>query len=377
MKNKTQEDSWLFRYYEAVGGKRVHKNVRIGGVRELPSQKDAENAVLARRGMINSGVRAPETVAELVYHYKQHELTLDRKAFATVDAHTSYLDLHILPVWGKLRTSEVRSMKVEKWLDELDRAPGTKTKIRNILSAVFTHGIRHEWLTHNPISKVRCSAKRLREPDVLTPEDFRGLLGQLEGAARVMVSVAGSTGMRGSELIALTWADVDFLSMEVRVIRSCVRNRFGDVKTAASKKPLPLHEPALRELSAWRATTPYSRDGDFIFPSVRMNGTQPLSPDMVLKKNRTAGFRPGRGEGQGRRLAYLQAFAGDDLAIVGSRCKSRARAVTPCELAGHAGCVHASRFGGKKTGEPKGSGHTARADRYAIRSCVPFRTVKM
>jgi site-specific recombinase XerD len=28
----------------------------------------------------------------------------------------------------------------------------------------------------------------------------------------------------------------------------------------------------------------YNTDADFLFPSLRMNGTQPLMPDMVLKK---------------------------------------------------------------------------------------------
>lgn len=104
VKNKTREDSWLFRYYDEVDGNRVHRNIRVGGVRELPSRKDAEKAVLALKGRINSRILTPETVAELVEHYKLHELTGERKAFATVQAHTSYLTNHIVPVWGSLRS---------------------------------------------------------------------------------------------------------------------------------------------------------------------------------------------------------------------------------------------------------------------------------
>ena len=98
---------------------------------------------------------------ELVTHYRKYELTLDRKAFATVESHESYLTLHILPRWGEQRLSEVKTVAVEQWLDNMPFAPATKTKIRNIMPAVFSHGIRHEWITFNPISKVRCSAKRL------------------------------------------------------------------------------------------------------------------------------------------------------------------------------------------------------------------------
>ena len=284
VKNKTTDDSWFFRYYEEVGGKRVHRNLRIGSVRELPRRRDAEKAVLSLRSTINCGVRSPEKVSELVAHYQRHELTLERKAYATVEAHQSYLTLHILPKWKDHRLSEIKTVAVEKWLDSLPHAPATKTKVRNIMSAVFSHGIRHEWITFNPISKVRCSAKRLREPDVLTPAEFQALLQELSLRERVMVMMAGSTGLRRSELFALRWSDIDFFTMEVAVTRSCVRNHFGETKTEASRKPVPLHHAVCDVLIEWRGQTPYAKDEDFLFPSVRMNGNQPLTPDMVLKK---------------------------------------------------------------------------------------------
>lgn len=121
-------------------------------------------------------------------------------------------------------------------LDAMPKAPGPRAKIRNVFSAVFAHGIRHEWLQRNPISHVRTSAKRLREPDVLIPVEFQGLLAELSGAARAMVFLAGATGFRRSELIALRWSDVDFLKSQIRIPRSCVRGRFGKLKTEASKK---------------------------------------------------------------------------------------------------------------------------------------------
>jgi integrase len=284
VKNKRADDSWFFRYYDDVAGNRVHRNLRIGTVREFPRRRDAEKAVLSLRSTINSGVRSPQTVSDLVAHYQKHELTLERKAFATVEAHESYLTLHILPKWRDHKLSEVKTVAVEMWLEKLPLAPASRTKIRNIMSAVFSHGIRHEWITFNPISKVRCSAKRLREPDVLTPGEFRALLQELPLRERVMVMIAGSTGLRRSELFALRWSDVNFFTMEIAVIRSCVRNHFGDTKTEASRKPVPLHKSVCEVLAEWRGDSLYSSDADFLFPSLRLNGTQPLTPDMVLRK---------------------------------------------------------------------------------------------
>ena len=37
-------------------------------------------------------------------------------------------------------------------------------------------------------------------------------------------------------------------------------------------------------LVEWRNESAYNGDDDFLFPSIRRNGTMPLFPDMVLKK---------------------------------------------------------------------------------------------
>ena len=72
--------------------------------------------------------------------------------------------------------------------------------------------------------------------------------------------------------------------MQVNVLRSCVRGRFGDTKTDASQKPVPLHPAVVESLYTWRKISPYNGDDDFLFPSIRKQGKQPVTPDMVLKK---------------------------------------------------------------------------------------------
>ena len=283
-KNKRADDTWFFRFYESRGDRRVYRKHRLGTVKELPRRRDAERAALALRSKINSEVRSPETVSELIAHYSKYELTAERKAFATLDSVSSYLKLHIVPKWGDCKLSDVRTVAVEAWLGSLPLAPGTRTKIRNIMSAIFAHGIRHEWFVSNPIAKVRCSAQRLREPDVLTPSEFQSLLAVLPLRERAMVMLAGTTGLRRSELFGLRWQDVNSLTMEVAVLRSCVRGRLGKVKTEASGKPVPLH-PSVRDvLLEWQRVSLYSSERDFVFASERLNGSKPLTPDMVLKK---------------------------------------------------------------------------------------------
>jgi integrase len=284
VKNKTTPATWFFRYYEDRDGRRVHRNLKIGSVRELPTRKDAEKAVLALRAKINSEVRTPETVLDLVTHYSKHELTAERKSHSTIANFKSNQKLYIEPKWGEFRLSAVRTVAVESWLHLLPLAPATRSKIRNQMSAVFTHAIRHEFLTFNPITKVRCSAIRLKDPAILSPSEFRSLLPHLPLRERAMVMLAGSTGLRRSEMFALRWSDICTETMQVLITRAVVCNHFGKVKTPASRKPVPVHLPVLDVLMEWRSRSMYRADSDFLFPSIRAHGKKPLSPDMVLKR---------------------------------------------------------------------------------------------
>jgi Phage integrase family len=172
-------------------------------------------------------------------HYRLHELTGERKAFSTIENHRLLFKRYIEPRWGNRRLCAVRTMEVEEWLHSLPLAPSSKAKLKCVLSTLYHHAIRHEWLTFNPISRVRTSQKRLRDKDVLTPEEFQELVQQLSVRDRAMVLLIGSTGLRRSEMIALTWSDLNMRTMEVNVLRSCVRNRIGKTKTDASCAPFP------------------------------------------------------------------------------------------------------------------------------------------
>jgi integrase len=99
-----------------------------------------------------------------------------------------------------------------------------------------------------------------------------------------MVLLIGSTGLRRFEMIALTWSDLNLRTMEVNVLRSCVRNRIGKTKTDASCRPVPLHPLVLNALQH----SSYAADLDFLFRSVRFKGTKPLSPDSILGKKRSS-----------------------------------------------------------------------------------------
>jgi len=284
-------DVWIFRWREfSPEGQRINRKVVVGTVEQYAVRAAAQKAADALRIHVNKetprSILQPLTCEQLIAHYVERELAEGnhRKAHSTKAGYRCYLDNWVLPRWRSYRLSEVKTVAVEEWLAKLPFTAGTKAKLRNIMSALFNHAIRYEWLERNPISLVRQSAKRERIPEVLDVDEIRALLAELQHPYKIMVFLAAATGLRASELLGLKWQDVDFESLEVSLNRAVVHQVVGELKTEASQKPIPLDPELAHELLEWRYLSPFNQQADWVFASPEMKGLQPYWPENLLRR---------------------------------------------------------------------------------------------
>lgn len=294
--------AWEFRWRDVqMDGSTRRKNIVIGTLEDLPNESAAQVAVDALRLEINR--QTPQQLVKaisletLVNHHRQHELpdvfTKDkpaasareeeRKSYATQVTYDGYLRKWILPRWRSYRLTQVKAVEVEKWLKTLALAKGSKAKIRNIMSALYSHAIRWEWTDRNPITSVRQSSKRQRAPDVLTAEEIAAILEEMSDPLRTMVELDAFTGLRRGELIGLRWEGVDFEDLVLHVRRSVVAMVEGVPKTEASRKDVPLDAQLAESLSQWSRHSPYTAPGDWVFASPHKKGRQPYWPGTLWR----------------------------------------------------------------------------------------------
>jgi integrase len=294
---------WEFRWRDVqTDGSIRRKNIVIGTLEEFPNESAAQAGVDAIRLTINR--QTPQqllknvSVETLVKHYREQELpdvfhnrkpTLGisdegRKTYSTQYVYEIYLNKWILPRWRSYRISDIKTVDVEAWLKTIPLARGSKAKIRNIMSALFSHAIRWEWTDTNPITKVRQSAKRIKTPDVLAPGEIAALLVELPEPLRTAIELDAFTGLRRGELIGLQWQDVDFESLVIHVRRSVVMMVEGAPKTEASAKDVPLDAALAESLLKLRMSSPYAKSSDWVFASVKMNGRQPYWPETLWRR---------------------------------------------------------------------------------------------
>jgi len=293
------EQVWEYRWRETqLDGSRTRRATIIGSFEEYPNESIAQGAVDALRLTINQQTPRQQVqnigVETLVNHYREHEMPdvfyrnhpkpesdseeVVRKTYGTQDTYEGYLKKWILPRWRSYRIQEVKAVAVEKWLATLPLERGSRAKIRNIMSALYSHAIRWEWTDRNPITSVRQSAKRLKVPVILTVEEINALLTELPEPIRTCVLLDASTGLRVGELLGLQWQDVDFENLEIHIRRSVVKQKIGAPKTEASAKPIPLDVELAEVLLNLKQSSRYSTPGDWVFASSATKGKQPYWP---------------------------------------------------------------------------------------------------
>jgi integrase len=113
---------------------------------------------------------------------------------------------------------------------------------------------------------------------VITPQEGWNIICRMQAFERLLTLLVAVTKLRIGEVLALRWKHIDWDKFRIYVVSNFVRGKFGEPKSAASKKPVALHSLVMGLLKNWQETTAYARDEDFIFASDRLKGKRPSVP---------------------------------------------------------------------------------------------------
>ena len=172
-------------------------------------------------------------------HFQQRELRTGFawRTFSTRNSYEGNLRKWIVPRWSEHPANTLKAGEVELWLRSLPLARASCAKIRNLMSMLFNHRVRHGICDTNPVQLVRQGAKRKKIPIVLTSDEVRKLIEALPLRERTLVLMAAGTGLRMSELFAVKWGDVHFDRHDISVTRSIVFQVVGHAKRRPRRNP--------------------------------------------------------------------------------------------------------------------------------------------
>ena len=285
---------WVLRYRVTNSdGRRVENVMPIGLVREFPKDKDARREA-DRLGLpvrINdSPVPGRIHFDFLAEHYLKADFGADsvRPKSANTISHVEHIvRAYLVPRFGNEIAEDIKPLDIQRWLKSLHENSGlawtTIAKMRGVMHRIYKIGILHEHVAKNPAQHVETRSKTDYRAVVIAPAQTLAILKGLPSPLHfTLVLTCAATALRASEILAVRWSDVLWNEGRIRISKRWAKGRDGETKTEASDGYVPLHPILTAHLRAWRGQSPYAKDGDFVFPSLKARGRVPLSASVFV-----------------------------------------------------------------------------------------------
>jgi integrase len=281
--------TWLVDFKDANGRRRA---------RQFATKRKADAFIVKARGEVARGtyVHDPESVTVATAAQAWLERCAERRdgrrrmEKATFRDYEGKTRLHILDPdlgIGGLKLSRLTRKVVSEFRDRLlsaGRSEAQTRKILSVLSLIVDQAQEDGMIGQNPVKGVRVLGKgRAKRPIVVpTRETVRLLVNTASDAFRPLLIVATLCGLRASETRGLRWSDVDFAGGSIHVRhRADAYNEFGDPKSAAGYRSVPMGPYAAAALRRWRLICPQSAL-DLVFPTTR--GTVESHSNILKRK---------------------------------------------------------------------------------------------
>lgn len=201
---------------------------------------------------------------------------MENRLKPTTSRNKRYLiEKRVLPFFKDLPVTEITPAHVRRWQSSLlaeGLAPTYAKTINNQLSAIFNYACKYYGLGVNPARIAGSVGKKdADEMKFWTVDQFKAFIPHVQKLpARVGLSVLFWTGLRISELLALSPSDVDFEAKTLWVHKGFQtidgQEVILETKTQKSRRVLPLPEQLCDELKAYMAALYEPDPDDRLFP---------------------------------------------------------------------------------------------------------------
>ena len=348
--------------YRVMGadGRRVENTLPVGLVRDFPKEKDAWREVdkLGLLVRINDAPGPGRVRFDfLAEQYLKNDFGADAvrpKSANTIPIVEHYVRDYLIKRFGEAIAEDVKPLEIQKWLKSLNETKGlawtTISKIRGLMHRIYKIGILHEHVAKNPVLHVETRCKSNYRAIIITPAQTLTILKSLSSPLHfALVLTCAATALRSSEILALRWADVLWIEGRIRVSKRWAKGEDGKTKTDASDGYVPLHSVLAEHLREWQRQTPYAKEADFVFPSMRSQGRKPLMFFRIRRRPSATGSKASRSAHRGRPAVRASQPASQPQQLVGEqgegRTEDRARHPASQQDPDDSRSVHAGRLG--------------------------------
>lgn len=246
MTGGTRKRGSTWSYYFDLGqinGKRQKKEK--GGFK---TKKEAEAALAKAINEYNNAGAVFEPSEITVADFLDQWYDLYCKPNLKYNTQVGYLRIiegHLKPKFGRYRLKAITSAILQEYANDIKMNGYSKSSMVGILSvfgAALDYAVEPlHYLSANPMRYVKYPKveKKPRERIILTLDEWQKIIDRFPVGSRyhVPLMIGFYTGLRISEVFALTWDDIDLDNRTITVSKQVVKRNFGaDVRKAVEKR---------------------------------------------------------------------------------------------------------------------------------------------
>ena len=263
-------EKWEYRFEGAkIDGKR--KQYSKGGFR---TKKDALDAGTAALAAYNQGETVFRPSEKSLYDYLNEwfdlYVTVNLRP-KTQDSYNTIIQNHVKPNIGHYPLSSVTPALLQSFANTLKSKGYSRRHIVNILS-LLNGALKYaveplRYIKNNPMAYVKPPTieRAPRQRIVLSSDDWQRIISRFPFGNKyhIPLIVGYHTGMRISEVFALTWSDIDLKRGEIHVNKQVIKYKpdknkkalwcFAPTKTKASVRTVKIGATLIKILKAEKA----------------------------------------------------------------------------------------------------------------------------
>jgi integrase len=244
--------------------------------------KSEREAIVALHGIITQQetgvarpINDPDQTLEQLFRYWMEEYARRKLGRKTVERYGSLAD-YVLPHLGHIAVSKLDLYAFEKVFDGLATLPGKRGRplspksirlIASVFDSMFKRSIkRYKILKENPVQGCDLPKLHRRNVEPLEPEDIRLFAQQSLKEViwlRPLAALAAGSGARRGEMLAATWANINWDSHTLLIDKSLEQTAEGvfvKLTKTGEQRTVPLPAFVLRELRIHREKQQDHRD---------------------------------------------------------------------------------------------------------------------
>ncbi|MEG0855266.1 MAG: site-specific integrase [Terrisporobacter sp.] len=224
---------------------------------------------------------------------EKHKINL---SFTTYNCYMRICKKYIIPLLGDIKLCDIRAIHIQDYVDDLlDLLTPQTIKIHlNILNLAFKRAYRLKLIKENVVQFAEVPKNKKYKNEVYNTKDMQILLEKCHGTSlELPIIIATGLGLRISEILGLTWNNIDFNDFTITVEKITARDKGkvvlkepkteSSIRTISAPKEIIIMLKQLKKDKLSAKLKGEKSHRELVFYDKNL---EPIAPDVISKRFR-------------------------------------------------------------------------------------------